>query len=425
MLNIADIFSQIKKVKILLLGDFLLDVYTVGTVERISPEAPVPVLLATDITYSAGGAGNVALNLKSLGADVAILGRIGRDDAGKKIESLMKDASIDINGLIIQETYKTPLKNRFLANGQQLMRSDYEIKAELDSYTEEKIIDYLDDHINEFDVIAVSDYAKGFLSNTVLENLMTISKKAQKKVIVDPKGSDFSKYKGAYLIKPNLQEAYIATGLDKSKDLETVANGLLEITEAENLLITRSEKGMSLFCRGQSGYENFPAQKKDVRDVTGAGDTALSMIAFGIANSMPFDQIIHLANIASSLAIEKVGCVAVSFSDIIKRIFEKHPTTKIFDERANLIPLEKAVEDATVIVIDLKKYSHINQSVYQEIKKAYLEKGDSKILVHLDPGVAEKDFMELLASMHEVDFVFVREKSPYELIELGAFLTRI
>jgi rfaE bifunctional protein kinase chain/domain len=425
MLNLTDIFSKIKKVKILLLGDFLLDVYTKGSVERISPEAPVPVLLATEITYSAGGAGNVALNLQSLGADVFILGRIGKDDAGEKLKDLLNEALIDTKGLMLQEGYKTPLKNRFLAGGQQLMRTDYEIKADIDSYTEKKVINYLENHINEFDVIAVSDYAKGFLSKRVLESLMLLSANLQKKVIVDPKGSDFSKYRGAYLIKPNLSEAYLASGLDKSSDLETVANTLLEITQAENLLITRSEKGMALFSRGVCGYENFPAQKKDVRDVTGAGDTALSMIAFGIANTMSFDQIIKLANIASSLVIEKVGCVAVSFSDVVKRIFEKNPQTKIFNETANLLALQKAIEDVSVIVIDLKKYSHINHFVYQEIKKAFCEKGDSKILVHLDPEVAEKDFVELLASMHEVDFVFLREKPPHELLDQGAFLTRI
>jgi D-beta-D-heptose 7-phosphate kinase/D-beta-D-heptose 1-phosphate adenosyltransferase len=425
MLSLKDVFSHLKKVRVLLLGDFLLDVYTKGVVERISPEAPVPVLLAREITDAAGGAGNVALNLKALGADVFILGRIGNDDAGSRIEKILNEEGVLTNGLFIQKEFQTPLKNRFLAEGQQLMRSDYEIRLDIDSETEDRVIRFLHENLGSFDVIAVSDYGKGFLSKRILNTLMDLAKKFKKKVIVDPKGKDFSKYRGAYLVKPNLNEAYLASNLEKSSEINEVANLLFETTDAEYLLITRSEKGMALFTKGQSDFLNFPAQKKDVRDVTGAGDTALSMITFGVANKITFSEIIQLANIASSIAIEKIGCVAVTLSEVLKRMLEKDPKSKVFGEETSVFALEKLVEDASVLWMDLKKYSHITNAIYQEIKKAASDKGSSKLFVHLDPKKAEKDFIDLLASMWEVDFICLKEDLPLEVLEKVGFLTRI
>ncbi len=416
MLTLADAFSKLKPIKVLVIGDFLLDVYTKGKVDRISPEAPVPVLLVTEIIKSPGGAGNVSLNLKALGAEVSVIGRIGNDDSDLNLHNLLKVNEIDVNGLFFQDGYRTPLKNRFLADGQQLMRTDYEVLTPLSQSIEKVISNYIKNELPKYDIVAVSDYGKGFLSRNLLKTILDEGRKHSIRIIIDPKGKDFTKYNGAFLIKPNNKEAYAAAGYENDVTIEKVVEKIFEKVDAENLIITRSDKGMSLFTKNYQGVQNFPAVKKDVIDVTGAGDTALAMIAFAIANGLSFSHAIELANIASGLAIEKLGCAAIRLADIAGRLLERDLVCKIIWEDTNLFFIKQAIEYEDINILDLRGYEDISTEVYRYIKEAVSKKNDSKLIIHAIPTETNINFIQLLASMHGVDFVFARCDDPRSLL---------
>ncbi len=330
MLTLSESLRNLRPVKALVIGDFLLDVYTKGKVNRISPEAPIPVLHVSEVSQLPGGAGNVALNLRALGAEVSLIGRVGSDQIGKNLIKLLLEEGVEVNGLFREEGFSTPLKNRFIAEGQQLIRADYETIEKVTERVEADALAYVKTYMTKFDIVCISDYGKGFLSENLLEAVLSEGKRLGVKVIVDPKGKDFSKYKGAYLIKPNNNEAYLAADCDSTAPLEEVAKKIFRKVDAEYLLITRSDQGMTLFSKEEQKGENFSVTKKSVIDVTGAGDTALAMIAMGIANGVPFDHTIKLANLASGISVESVGCKAVKLSEISRRLFTKNRLSKIF-----------------------------------------------------------------------------------------------
>jgi rfaE bifunctional protein kinase chain/domain len=301
MVKLARILSQLRPFKALVLGDFMLDSYTTGRVKRISPEAPVPVMEVIKQEYRAGGAGNVVLNLASLGATVLAIGRIGADSEGTLLKTHLSEA--DTTALLVEPGYRTPVKNRLIADSQQLLRIDFETISPLSPSLEEQLIQELPALISDIDVIAISDYGKGFLSNRLLSFVLTLAKEKKIPAIVDPKGLDFKKYKGATIIKPNLSEAYAAAKCPSSATLDEVASELKHLSEY--LLITRSEAGISIFD-SQGTRSDFPVRSKEVKDVTGAGDTVLAMICLGVANNLSTDVVVELANIAAGLSIQSL-----------------------------------------------------------------------------------------------------------------------
>src|SRR5271170_7527422 len=211
MVKLSGMLSRFFPVSVLVIGDFMLDTYTTGKINRISPEAPVSVLHVQKEESRPGGAGNVALNLLSLGAKVYTVGRIGNDYAGDELKDALEKEGIDIEHLIFQKGYKTPVKNRLIADAQQVLRVDFETVTSLPEQLEEWIIERLSPLIDKVQIVAISDYGKGFLSRNLLQQVIQISNSKGIPVIVDPKGDDFSKYAGATVIKPNLQEVYIAS----------------------------------------------------------------------------------------------------------------------------------------------------------------------------------------------------------------------
>lgn len=396
---LQEAFHKLNPAKILVIGDFVLDVYTKGIVQRISPEAPVPVLLVSSTTESPGGAGNVAVNLLALGANVGIVGRVANDEAGDKLVDLLEDRFLDTKGLFTQKKWITPRKNRLIADNQQMVRCDYEKILPLDSVLEKEISLYVEKIIPEYNLIALSDYGKGFLTPNLLATIIQTAKRHGVRVIVDPKGSDFGKYSGTFLLKPNNKEAYTAAQLNPETPLEEVAAKLFSILDTEFLLITRSEKGMTLFSRNLK-REDFPVPKKDVLDVTGAGDTALAVMALGIANDLPLSSAISLANIASGLAIEKLGCAEISLSAIIHSLLQKNPLSKIFTS----LTLAKILQEDHVFLL-LITDEEISSRLFHGIKEISERKGKSKLIAHIPPTRDNEDFTHLLASMHEIDFV--------------------
>lgn len=297
----------------------MVDLYTIGEVNRISPEAPVPILHVKEELKRAGGAGNAILNLISLGMEVVALGRIGEDAAGFSFLDEMEKENVNISAILRDPTFQTPLKNRVMAAGQQIVRVDYEQPSPLDGHQEQKIIETLPVLLADVHIVAISDYAKGFLTPNLIGAIIHHARQLEIPVVVDPKGMDFIRYQGATLIKPNVQEAKGAAGLGIEATLDQIAERILTDIAIDNLLITRSKEGISLFS-SQKKREDFPAHVHEVKDVTGAGDTVLAVITAAMANQIPLCEAAVLANAAAGIAIERSGCARVSLSDLASRL---------------------------------------------------------------------------------------------------------
>jgi len=406
-LKLAGTFSKLKPFNVLVVGDFMLDKYTTGTVSRISPEAPVSVLKVINEEYLPGGAGNVVLNLASLGANVYPLGRIGDDTTGKILKDKLNQENINIENIFIQDNYKTPLKNRLLASGQQLLRVDVEVSEPLPNSLLDSIFSSLESTLDKIDVIAISDYNKGLLTLEFLNRLINIAKEKQISIIVDPKGDDYSKYKGVDIIKPNLKEAYEAAKAPSNAPLKDVAQSLVEATNVEHLLITMSENGIALFDRSLK-QKNFPVQVREVKDVTGAGDTVLSILCATIANKIAIDHGIQFANIAACIAIEKLGCAKVSLSELAKRLLEQDMENKIFDT-AHLSVLKGILDNSDFAVLTIDILKTITSSLFKKIRD--LSKKYKKLIVYIQDDNPNDDAIDLLSSLHEVDYIILKTNS--------------
>lgn len=303
------------KTKIAVIGDFLLDAYTMGKVFRISPEAPVAVVHVEREEKKAGGAGNVVLNLLSLGLEVLPIGRIGDDITSDALSSALAREGVSLNALFLEKGYITPLKNRIVAENQQIVRVDHETLTPLSLPLEKRLIKSLPSLLEGVSLLAVSDYGKGFVSEALLKALVDYSHATHTPLLVDPKGSDFVKYKGCTLLKPNLKEAYEASNSSSKASLDEVARHLFTLTDAEALLITRAGDGMTLFEKSQ-GRTDFPSSVREVKDVTGAGDTALAALCLGLSQKLTLQESVRLSNIAAGLSVEHFGCARISLKDL-------------------------------------------------------------------------------------------------------------
>ncbi|MCK4934063.1 MAG: HldE protein, partial [Simkaniaceae bacterium] len=361
MVTATRALNQLKPAKILVIGDFMLDTYTTGDVSRISPEAPVPILHVKKQLHLPGGAGNVAINLQTLGAEVITIGRIGADDHGVELSKLFKQ------GLFVQKGYQTPGKNRLMSEGQQIIRVDEENNVALSSTIKRKIIKFIHTHCHDVSAIAISDYNKGLLTKSLLGFLIEFGMKNVIPIIVDPKGVDFTPYMGATLIKPNLMEACAASKLPSEATLDQVGESLLAQTKTSMMLITRSSEGMSLFTSDKM-RQDFAIKSREVKDVTGAGDTVLAMITLCLANDIEIEEGIYLANIAAGIAVEKVGCHRITLAEVTERILEKDHDSKIFN-KTELFSLQRALENKPVILVQMKSKMQLSANLYQNLKK--------------------------------------------------------
>ena len=401
MVKLARAFSHLRPFTALVLGDFLLDTYTSGRVRRISPEAPVPVMEVLKQESHPGGAGNVVLNLVSLGATVFAVGRVGSDTEGATLKKLLQAA--DTSALFVEMGYKTPVKNRLIADSQQLIRVDFETIAPLGAGLEETIIAQLKVLIPRVQVVAISDYGKGFLTDRLIAAALQIAKQARIPTIVDPKGFDFAKYKGATVLKPNLTEGYAAAKLPTTAPLEQVADALRSL--ADVLLITRSESGISIF--DAKGRSDFPVRSKEVKDVTGAGDTVLAMICLGFANGLNIHLAAQLANIAAGIAIERLGCVQVSLSDLAQRLLELDSDTKIFDE-SHTYALHQVLQGKQYSLLVLDKGQTMTTPLFRTIRQLSSQK---ELIIYVRDSHPNDEFVQLLSSLHEIDYIILQTES--------------
>ena len=301
------------KARVLVAGDVMLDRYWSGSTGRISPEAPVPVVNVSDCVDRAGGAANVALNIASLGASVTLSGIVGEDEAAETLKRLMDEKAIK-QQFLSQPDYKTITKLRVLSRHQQLIRLDFEDSRAV--FDESAFHQTVLDNISDFDVLVLSDYNKGSLANA--QPLIQAARKAGVQVLVDPKGHDFDKYRGASLITPNLPEFESITGYCRDdSDLYQKAESLRNSLELDALLVTRSERGMTLL-ENSSEPVTFPTKAREVFDVTGAGDTVIGVLAASIAAGTDLQSAVVLSNIAAGIVVGRLGAACVN-SDELKQ----------------------------------------------------------------------------------------------------------
>ncbi len=420
------------KPKILVLGDLMIDHYLWGSCERISPEAPVQVVDINKETTVLGGAGNVVNNLKALGAEVSVSGVIGDDENGQELIDMLQEIEVESSGLIFQKNRKTSKKSRVIAVSQQILRYDKESKEDIEESSVVKILEKLQESVAEYDAIILSDYGKGVLTQSMCQGVISLARENGVKVLVDPKGSDFSKYRGAYLLTPNKKEAILATGID-IKDEVSLKEALLKLKNECDLdisLITLSEDGIGIY---DNEVKTFPTVAKEVFDVTGAGDTVIASIAFALSIGKEIDEVAKFANLAAGVVVGKIGSATVTIDEIEEYEASLHKSTsdahiKSFEDINAVVARCRANGKKVVFTNGCFDILHVGHVKYLQIAKSF---GDILIVgLNSDESVSRlkgptrpvniaEDRAYLLAALEAVDFVVpFSEDTPYDLIKM-------
>jgi D-beta-D-heptose 7-phosphate kinase/D-beta-D-heptose 1-phosphate adenosyltransferase len=305
----------------LVIGDLMLDRYLWGEVERISPEAPVPVVLLKRESESAGGAANVAANLAGLGVATRLVGCIGADEDGSRLKRAIQDLKIDTRGLLHSESHSTIAKTRIIGGHQQMMRLDREMRAPYSGNDIQALLDIVHQQLADHPaVVVLSDYAKGVLTPKLCQEVIGASRRLGIPVLVDPKGQDYEKYRGATALTPNKREAAEACRVDirDNKGLLAAAANMRLQLELDFLAVTRGEEGLSLIEAEQTLH--IPATAKQVFDVSGAGDTVIATLAAGMLAGLTHQDALHLANLAAGIVVGKVGTVPVNKEELLAEL---------------------------------------------------------------------------------------------------------
>ncbi|NOR57760.1 MAG: D-glycero-beta-D-manno-heptose-7-phosphate kinase [Sulfurimonas sp.] len=420
--------------KILVVGDLMIDHYLWGSCERISPEAPVQVVDIAKETTVLGGAGNVINNLNALGAEVNVSSVIGNDDNGSELKEMLHSINIDSSNLIVQQSRKTSKKSRIIAVSQQILRYDKESKNEIESESVTKIINSVSENISSYDAVILSDYGKGVLTTELCQGVISLANKNGVKVLVDPKGSDFSKYKGAYLLTPNKKEAILATNID-IKDDASLKEALLKLKNEVDLdisLITLSEDGIATY---DSEVKRFPTVAKAVFDVTGAGDTVIASIAFALSAGKTIEETASFANLAAGVVVGKIGSATVTLDEIEEYEASLHKSTsdahiKSFKDIDQIVNRCKATGKKVVFTNGCFDILHVGHVKYLQEAKSF---GDVLIVgLNSDESVSRlkgptrpvniaSDRAYILAALEAVDFVVpFEDDTPRDLIKMIA-----
>ena len=309
--------ENFEKLKILVVGDVMLDRYWWGGVTRISPEAPVPVVRLKSTSMAAGGAANVAVNVAGLGATAILLGLVGEDDEARLFPSILDQARVSAGHLIPVNERATTVKTRVIAHSQQVVRVDQEDSDPITAETEERICAGIRSLVPTIDAVAVSDYAKGMLTEPVLSELFATATAHGKPVLVDPKGKNYGKYRGAAVLTPNRREAAEACNLDDNGNIvDEAGSRLMSELDLNALLITQGEEGMTLFRKSQEPL-HLTAIAREVYDVTGAGDTVIATLTTAIGAGLDLADAARLANVAAGLVVEQVGTSSITTADLL------------------------------------------------------------------------------------------------------------
>lgn len=324
--KLESVVRRFPEVKILVIGDIMLDRFIWGRVSRISPEAPVPVVLVDQRdgseTFCLGGAGNVAHNIHTLGGQVLLCGLVGDDEMGKRIIGELSDKGIE-NKIFIEEGRQTTVKTRIFANQQQVVRIDRETLIHPKTHIFEEILNFLSNKVKDFDGIIISDYGKGLLNGALIRAIIRKAKELGKLILVDPKLRNFKFYKGATLVTPNAKEASEASRIPliDHSSIEKIGKRLLKELRCRALVITRGEEGMTLF-EPQKNPVDVPTEVKEVFDVTGAGDTVIATmaLALGTGQNVTLKEAATLSNFAAGIVVGKMGTSTVTKEELLNVI---------------------------------------------------------------------------------------------------------
>ena len=326
MSKLLEILARFKSAHILTVGDLMLDRFVMGEVERLSPEAPVPVLRVVSEERRLGGAANVIHNIRSLGARVTACGVIGKDDAGKRILDVLRRVGASTSGVFTDPKFQTIQKSRIIASPhhQQIVRLDRESREPIHAATLTRLREFIHERLERCDGVIISDYGKGVVHAELLSTIATRLGKRKIICVVDPKKENFALYRGPTLITPNKTEAADAAGIDIYDDNTLVAAGtkLLRQWRAQGVLITRGADGMSLF-RPRHKVRHFATAPREVFEVTGAGDTVVAVCALVLASGGDFEAAAVIANVAAGFVGDEIGTVAVPFNKLRLKIEEQ------------------------------------------------------------------------------------------------------
>ncbi|MGJ0337160.1 D-glycero-beta-D-manno-heptose-7-phosphate kinase [Aliarcobacter cryaerophilus] len=421
-----------KKPNILVIGDLMIDHYLWGSCDRISPEAPVQVVNVKKESSVLGGAGNVINNLVTLGSVVDVISVIGNDSVANELKSLLEKIDVPTSNLVVENNRKTSKKSRLIASQQQVLRYDMESIDDINENSHKQIIQTLEKNIDKYSSIILSDYGKGVLTTNLTKEIIKIANKNSIKVLVDPKGKDYSKYKGSYTLTPNKKEAMEATNID-IKDENSLIEALKSLKtqcELEVSLITLSEQGIAIF---DDELTIKPTVAREVYDVTGAGDTVIASIAFALGNNLDIKDAIYFANLAAGVVVGKIGSATTTLDEIYEYEYSLHKSNstshiKTFDEIKTLASKLHNQGKKIVFTNGCFDILHVGHVKYLEVAKSY---GDVLILgLNADSSVrklkgptrpinTQDDRAYILASLESVDYVVIfEEETPYELIKL-------
>lgn len=311
--RVAAYLDRFPSARVAVLGDMMLDRYFWGRADRISPEAPVPIVRVTGRSSRLGGAANVAANLRAMGAEVTLLSLAGGDAAGAELTNLITELGIDGRLIILEDGRQTTEKVRIIAHHQQVVRADFETTIRLTQESREAFVRTLESGADRFDALIVSDYGKGVVEEEYLQRVIGVWRAKSKPVLVDPHIGHFRWYRGATLITPNTKEAssFAGVDLDREEAFATVGFRMKEELELESLLITRGEDGMSLYLDTRKQID-IPTVATEVYDVTGAGDTVISVLALGLASGVPLVDAVVIANQAAGEVVRELGTATLT-----------------------------------------------------------------------------------------------------------------
>jgi rfaE bifunctional protein kinase chain/domain len=322
----SNIIQQFEGLKVLVVGDVMIDAYYFGKVERISPEAPVPIVAVEKKENRLGGAANVALNLAALGAKPIICSVIGKDKDGEDLIHIFEQQRIGIAGIVQSAERITTVKTRVIAQGHQMLRVDSEQTNEISAAASHELVGRIAELINHADVLIFEDYDKGVLTKENIEKIIAIAKEHQVPIVVDPKKRNFFHYQGVDLFKPNIKELKDGMKLEfadsDDKALQNAAMQLMASSGIKNVMVTRSERGV-MIANEQAVYQ-IPAHLRKVADVSGAGDTVISIAALCIAVGLPIEKAAALANLGGGLVCEELGVVPISKEKLTSEAIRLH-----------------------------------------------------------------------------------------------------